>query len=318
MASMTHLQDEVRYFGYEHNLRLDNGRVELIIPTEFGPRVMRYGFVGRSNVLAEISPASQSKPTPYGDAWHIYGGHRLWVAPEHAERSYYPDNRPVRVERVERGVRVVQAVETHSGLEKSLSVELAPTGSHVVLRHRLLNRGCESLAIAPWSLSAMAPTGRAIFPHPPFVPHPDALAPARPLVLWPFTRMNDARFTWGDRFFSLQQDPRRKDAQKVGLYDPLGYMAYAIDGQLFIKRHHPKPGAHADFGCNVQTFTNELFLELETLGPIVVLAPKQQVEHDEHWFLFDDVKLGTSEAELESALAPLLAETERELEQSRS
>jgi hypothetical protein len=297
----------------EQPITLRNGLVELTVPCGFGPRISHFGFAGERNVFAEISPREQAVQTPYGDSWHIYGGHRLWYAPEHAERSYFPDNRPPRIERTPRGLRLTQDVETHSGIEKTLSVELATSSSHVVVSHQLRNCGEAAITLAPWALTAMAPGGCAFFPHPPFLPHPQALAPARALVLWPFTRMNDARFRWGERFVALQQDPTHSTPQKIGLYDPLGYMVYALGAQVFIKRHLPKPGPHADYGCNVQTFTNELFLELESLGPLVQLRPGQAVQHVEHWFLFRADTHGTDEAELERVLAPLLAQTESAL-----
>lgn len=300
-----------QYGGYARHLSVRNGALELILSTEFGPRVVYMGVPGGRNLFAEVSPHSQAKPTAYGDDWHIYGGHRLWYAPEDDARSYFPDNAPVQVEETPRGARVVQEVEPHTGLEKSLSLTLSERAAHAVVSHQLTNRGADSWELAPWALSAMAPGGVAIFPHEPFRPHPEALAPARPMVLWPFTRMSDPRWVWGDRYILLRQDPGAPEPQKVGLYDRLGYMAYALEGQLFIKCHTPRPGAHADFGCNVQTFTNELFLELESLGPLVQLAPGQSVEHIEHWFLFDGFRMPTREAELEQALAPKLAEVRR-------
>lgn len=316
---MVRLHEEVAYFGYAHNLRLENGAVELVIATEFGPRIMRYALPGGPNLFAEISPRSQAKPTSYGEDWHIYGGHRLWYAPEHPERSYYPDNRRLAVERTARGVKVSQPVESVSGLEKQLELTLAEEGCHVTVQHRLRHHGSAPLTLAPWALSAMAPTGLAIFPHVPFRPHPDVLAPARPLVLWPFTRMDDPRFLWGDRTFRLQQDPARATPQKIGCYDPCGYMAYVLGETLFVKCHEPKPGPHADFGCNVETFTNELFLELETLGPEVTLSPGEDVEHVEHWFLFERFEAGDrSERALLAGLAPHLREIERTLGRSLS
>ena len=183
---------------------------------------------------------------------------------------------------------------------------MAPRGSKVRLTHRLTNRGSAPRELAPWALSAMQPGGRACFPHVPFVPHPTALAPARPLVLWPFTRMNDPRWTWADRFFWLRQDPDLATPQKVGCYDPVGALAYSLGDQLFLKRHRPLSGPHADFGCNVQTFTNELFLELETLGPLVTLAAGASVEHVEHWALFHGVRLDEADPALESTFAALV------------
>jgi hypothetical protein len=296
----------VMYAGRDDHVRIDNGDCELVVASGYGPRVLHYGLCGGQNVFASVPAETQRKPTPYGDDWHIYGGHRLWYAPEHAVRSYYPDNRPVHVTASVDALTLTQPAETHSGLQKTITVQLAARGSHVRVRHRLDNLGHGVLGLAPWALSAMAPGGRALFPHVPFVPHPEALSPARPLVLWPFTRMSDPRFFWGDRYVSLQQDPARPDAQKIGLYDPLGYMVYALHGQLFVKCHTPRPGPHADHGCNVQTFTNELFLELETLGPWVELRPGAFVEHEEQWFLFDHVQLGEDEVETSARLAPLL------------
>lgn len=289
------------HLGYERNIRLTNGDVELIVPTEYGPRVMRYAPNGGDDVLGAVSTDAQSYETALG-VWHIHGGHRLWYAPESDPGSYHPDDAPVHAEIAGTRVTVVQAVESHSGLEKAIAVELAPRGSHVHVVHRLTNRGERAVRLAPWALTVMARGGRAILPHPPYAPHPQALAPTRPLVLWPFTRMRDPRWTWGDRLIQLRHDPHARDAQKLGAYDPQGWMAYAVGRQLFVKRHTPRPGAHADFGCNVQTFTNALILELETLGPLVDLLPGASVEHAEDWWLFDGVTLPEDEEALHAEI----------------
>jgi hypothetical protein len=168
-----------------------------------------------------------------------------------------------------------------------------------------------SWELAPWALTVMAKGGFAIFAQPEFVPHPRALAPARPLVVWPFTRMNDARWTWGDRYLFLRHDPARADAQKVGLYDTHGYLAYALDDVLFVKCHSPQPGAHADFGCNVETFTNDAILELETLGPLVRLSPGASVEHRERWYLFDGMRVTADEGSVAAALGRVLPHVTR-------
>jgi hypothetical protein len=300
----------VSYAGRPDNLRLSNDEVDLVLPTAYGPRILRYGRKDGRNLLGEIPPETQGADTPFGDRWHLYGGHRLWYAPEHATRTYFPDNAPVRVEEVGPGqVRLTQPVEPHSRIEKSIEVTLAPRGSQVTVVHRLTNHGPFAVELAPWALTVMATGGRAVFPQAPFTPHPEALAPARPLVLWPFTRMNDPRWTWGDRLFFLRQDVNRKDAQKIGFYDDQGWMAYEVDGAVFVKRHRALQGPHADFGCNVETFTNDLMLELETLGPLVSVAPEATVEHREDWWLFDGVRLGEDEAAVQAALAPLLART---------
>jgi hypothetical protein len=297
----------VSYLGRDDNVRLANDEVELVMPSAYGPRVMRYAARGGRNVLGEIAPETVAKDTPFGDRWHIHGGHRLWYAPETDPGSYFPDNRPVQVEIEGARVRLTQAVESHSGLEKSIALRLADSGSGVTLEHTLRNRGDSAVELAPWALTVMAQGGTALFPQPVFAPHPQALAPARPLVVWSFTRMTDPRWTWGDHLLCLRQDPTLETPQKVGMYDARGFMAYALGGSVFLKRHEPLPGTHADFGCNVETFSNELFLELETLGPLVRLAPGASVVHRERWNLFEGVRFGDDELENSRHLEELVA-----------
>ncbi len=307
---MPTVEKNVAHAGTDRNLRIANDEVEIVLPIGYGPRILRYARRGGPNLLGEISPEVQGNDTPFGDKWHIYGGHRLWHAPEEAVRTYWPDNAPVRVDEGPEGrVTLTQPLEPHTQIEKSIEIALAPRGSRVALVHRIVNRGPFEIELAAWALTVMAAGGRAIFPQAPFVPHPTALAPARPLVLWPFTRMDDPRWTWGDRFIQLRQDPARPAPQKIGLRDDEGWMAYELGGALFVKRHRPMPGPHADFGCNVETFTDGAMLELETLSPLVRLAPGATLEHREAWFLFEGVRLGESEASIEAALAPLLAAT---------
>lgn len=281
---------DVEAFGASTNLRIANRDAELILPTEFGPRVLSYARIGGRNVLG-VLPAHNGQPTPYGDVWHSRGGHRLWYAPEASPRSYYPDNAPVRVEIAQGEVTLTQAVESHTQLEKRIHVALASAGTRVEIRHVITNQGALDVEIAPWALTVMAPGGRALYPQPPFVPHPTALAPVRPLVQWAFTKMADARWTWGNRAIILRHDPTMRDAQKIGMYDREGWAAYLVGDELFIKYHDPVEAPHADYGCNVETFANDAVLEIETLGPLCRLVPGGSVEHRERWALFGEVRL---------------------------
>src|SRR5882724_5504614 len=44
-------------------------------------------------------------------------------------------------------------------------------------------------------------------------------------------------------------------------------------------------------GCSFETFTNNEFLEIETLGPMTKLLPGETVEHVAHWALFRNVRV---------------------------
>src|SRR4051812_17489813 len=111
-------------------LRLTNGSIDVVVPRAFGPRVLRYGFVGGSNFLAEVPDVAITGPL---GEWRPRGGHRLWVAPESLGGSYAPDDDPVGCETDEQlTARLTQTTDS-AGIEKKLRVSLAPVGSRVTL-----------------------------------------------------------------------------------------------------------------------------------------------------------------------------------------
>ncbi|HEY1959543.1 MAG TPA: hypothetical protein VGH28_28220 [Polyangiaceae bacterium] len=263
--------------------RLENGDVELAASTEFGPRVLEYRRRGGENVFGRV-PETQGVETPFG-TWHSRGGHRLWHAPEDRVRTYYPDNAPVAVRGGTHMVVLTQAVEPHTLLEKEIALELATSGTRVRVTHRIRNRGGFDVELALWAISVMRPGGCAFIAQPKYVSHDVELAPARPIVTWPFTQMDDPRFAWGARFIRLRQDPSRSEPEKIGAYDRAGFVAYASGEDLFVKRHEPQPGAHVDFGCNVELWVDSGILEAETLSPIVRIPPGGEAQHVEVWSL---------------------------------
>lgn len=301
--------EKVTYGGWPNCCRLSNKIVEAIVTTDVGPRIIRFGFIGEENEFAEFK--DQLGKTG-GEEWRIYGGHRFWHAPEAKPRTYFPDNQPVKTEWNGNTLCLIQPTEPTTGLQKELEITLAPDVAHVVVVHRLWNRGLWTVEVAPWALSVMAQGGRAILPLPAKVAHEEALLPVCPLVLWAYTDMSDPRWHWGERYIVLRQDPQISSPQKVGLGSKEGWIAYAREDHLFIKRFVYQSNAnYPDFGCSVETYTNESMLEVETLGPLTELQPGAFVEHVEHWFLFKDVTVGEDEADIERAIRPKLKETEQ-------
>jgi hypothetical protein len=275
---------KVAYKGWKNCCRISNGKIELIVTTDVGPRVIRFGFVGGQNLFKEYDAQLGQRG---GKKWRIYGGHRLWHAPEAEPRTYFPDNFPVAVEKRGSIVRFIQPVEPTTGIAKEIDIKLAGN-NRVELVHRLRNAGHWPVELAPWALSVMAPGGTAIVPLPKRGRHPKDLLPGNLLTVWLYTDMTDPRWTWGRKHILLRQDTA--PPQKLGALVPDGWAAYALNGQLFVKKFACVPGAnYADFGCNFETFTNHEMLELESLGPFAKIEPGQSVEHRETWLLFDSV-----------------------------
>lgn len=301
----------VEYRGWPNNLLLSNGDVELIATLDVGPRVIAYRLPGGFNVMKNYDAMMGGT----GEAeWQIRGGHRFWLAPEDLTRTYFPDNRPVRWEQVgPHAVKLTPPPEAEYGVQKEMFVALGDTGTKVTVRLRVTNTGTGPTDLAPWGPTVMAPGGVEVIPLPPKSPHPGHpsrakspadYAPNQELILWPYFDFTDPRWHFGSRYITLHQDAQRGPT-KIGLSNGLGWTGYLNGGTLFVKRfpyHEGQP--YPDGGCNYETFTNQEFLEMESLGPLVRLAPGAKVEHSEHWELHKDVHAFHSEEGINENVLP--------------
>ena len=84
--------EKTQYRGWPNCYRISNGEVDLVVTTDVGPRVIRYGFSGGPNVFKEFD--EQVGKSGEG-TWQARGGHRIWIAPEDPVLSYALDNSPV-------------------------------------------------------------------------------------------------------------------------------------------------------------------------------------------------------------------------------
>jgi len=273
----------VPYGGWDRCARFAIGKIEMLVTLEVGPRIIFFGMKGGPNELKEY-PDQMGRSGD--DKYHSYGGHRLWIAPEHEVRTMQPDN---------------DAVENASGgnwdafrsrpdkffMQKEIAIQLDKKRKAFKIRHRVYNRGAYDVSLAPWSITVMEEGGECLFPHAPFQPHPQRLLPVRPLVLWSYTRLDDSRFTLGPGVVRMRHDPKGSN-QKVGMPVAQGYAAYANHANLFLKRFDYQEGAHyPDMGCNFETFTRHDMLEIESLGPMQTIEGGAYVEHFETWYLID-------------------------------
>ena len=296
--------EKTAYGGWPNCYRLTNGEIEAIVTTDVGPRIMRFGFVGGQNLLKENE--DQLGKTG-GDEWRIYGGHRLWHAPEEKPRTYAPDNSPVATAIKDKVLTLMQSVEQSTGIQKTISVFMEPDTNAVTIAHTLNNENLWDVTLAPWALTVMAPGGRLILPQEPYIPHAQKLLPARPLILWHYTDMSDPRWTWGRKYIQLRQDDAVEGAQKVGVRNARGWAAYGLNGDLFVKRFPLYADEeYPDFGSNFETYTGKGMLEAESLGPLTTLSANGgTAHHTERWFLFK-CRPGETEDAIDANVLPLV------------
>jgi hypothetical protein len=284
------------YGGYEC-ARLANDQIELLVTRSAGPRILSLRFKGAENFFAEHPDAVAERPD--GRLYHFVGGHRLWHAPEHMPRTYVVDESPVTIEPLEHGLLVQQPLETETGIQKTIRVELNPNAPQITLTHTLTNQGLWPVTCAAWAITQFKTGGIAILPQ---ADAETGLLPNRSLALWPYTDMSNSNVTWGRRHILIRA--QMESPFKVGFPNPRGWLAYWNRGILFVKRAAYNPQAdYYDFGSSSECYCNDRFLELETLSPISPVEPGDSLTHREEWTLHSLESLPSGEKALESVLA---------------
>ena len=143
------------------------------------------------------------------------------------------------------------------------------------LHHVLTNEGSRSLEIAPWPITQLRLGGVAVVPLPPADEVPDR-RPNQLVVLWPYASGTDARLRIGDHRMTVTARPDKP--MKVGCLSATGIAGYLLDGLLAVLRFDPARGSvHPDLGVNLEVYADDRTIELESLGPLVRLAPGESV-----------------------------------------
>ncbi|HHW57192.1 MAG TPA: hypothetical protein GXX15_05900 [Clostridia bacterium] len=278
--------DKINFLGWENSIKLSNGIIDVVATTDIGPRIVRFGF---ENDVNEFNLDPKTIGLKGGDEYRYYGGHRLWHSPEDRKRTYIPDNDEVDWHEIENGVRLIQKPEKWVNTQKQIDIILNPDESRVRLVHRITNLGAWPIELSAWTITVLNTEGIEIIPQ----PNKDTdLLPNRQIVLWPYSKMNDKRVYWGEKYIALKQDPNNKAPFKLGINNQEGWAAYARGGHLFVKRYYPQHDAtYPDFGVSFETYTNDWMLEIETLSPFTKLQPGETVEHVEEWELYNNVNI---------------------------
>jgi hypothetical protein len=297
--------EKTEYRGWANCYRVSNGEIEVVVTSDVGPRIIRFGFVGGQNLFKEF--LDQLGRSGEGK-FQLRGGDRVWKAPEDPVATWAPDNSPVEVRVTPTGLIAREPIEPLTNLQKEIEISMAPSGTGVTVSHRITNRSLFELEFAPWALTMMAPGGTAVTGFPPRGKHPINLEATNPLVMWAYTDLSDPRWKFTKKYMMLRQDPKNSEAQKLGLFNSDTWAAYLLNKEAFVKRSNPDLNkTYPDFGCSFETFTNNDFLEIETLGPLTKVLPGHTVEQVEHWGLFHDVMLNDwTDDTLDRVLLPLV------------
>ncbi|MBQ2421236.1 MAG: hypothetical protein II284_07565, partial [Clostridia bacterium] len=176
------------YENYGRCVKISNGTVEAYVTIDVGPRVIRYAFVGGENVLFnDIARRSKRMGPDYdnyyykGAAWYLYGGHRLWITPESAPETYYPDNEEVKFEYTDNGAVFTPNAQIKNDIQMQIEIVMADSGTDTQIIHRVTNLRKENLEFSMWGITVLGRSGLEIIPQ---NNHNTALLPNRTLSIW--------------------------------------------------------------------------------------------------------------------------------------
>lgn len=288
-------------FHGEKTLVLENEHLRVEVLAAAGPRIVRLNLAGSSeNVLGEVAEAGWD--TPWGH-YRLYGGHRLWAAPENSLTSA-PDDDGLAVEERPSGLKL-ERLEPQSMLRKTIEFELASDRAAMTVRHGLRNEGETTVEQAPWAITLLPLGGTAILPQQRGPITSNEFLPNRSLTFWPYSSVSDPRLELGDELVLVHGAPAATPF-KIGYLSRTGLVAHYRNGILLQKSFDPElEGEHADMGSNAEVYCDNQLLELETLGPLSLLEPGAEAWHEERWQLKNVGTIETGQEQLATALAEL-------------
>jgi len=268
--------EKTEFLDWHEAYRLRLGPAEMVVVTEIGPRILSLSVGGGPNLLFVDREMTIGRGEGE-DAWHIYGGHRLWVSPE-TDDTYAPDNAPCEVTVEEQRLTALAPVAPQTGLRKRLMV--SARDGRFVLEHGVLNTGDTLYAGAVWALTCVDPVGVVAFPW-----GSGGTWDLKKIMYWNrwmdhASDVTSEQWQPGPDLFRVV--PTGEEG-KVGANSPEGWVALCREDATFAKARRWIPARYPDEDCSLQVYTCSAFIEIETLGPLTTFYPGTEIVHEEVW-----------------------------------
>lgn len=256
----------------------DNGIIEIGVPLEFGLRITYLSYRGSENLFFE-QPKDMTDLTT-SEGWRIYGGHRLWIAPE-SDDTYYPDNNPILYEISDNAITIIQQKDPWIMIEKSMEISF-PTDDSLQVIHKVKNINSITRTCAIWPVTSVAPGGTQIIP---LHYSESGCAPLHRISTWFYTNLGDERATYNRDSIILKHKPT-SERYKIGIGHPNGHISYSNKGVVFEKTFCVYPEKeYTDGNVSYETFMCDHMVEIESLSPLYNIKPGQCAQHTEIWTL---------------------------------
>ena len=280
---------EIEYKNFGKCLSINNGTIELIITLDIGPRVISFRMLNDENIFFEdidrelyTKHPDMDKFFGEGATWQGLGGHRLWRAPE-SYSTYYPEDEPAQYVIKNNTFKFIQNTQIYNEVQLSFTLSFVSDNS-VEFLGTIENKSNKEKTLSAWSLSMCKGPGIEILQLP---KDASGFAPRVQYSIWGFgAKNNDPRAFYGNDYFSLKMEPGNQEAYKIGLRLKPGKVLYLNNDYAFITSFDRNDDMmYPDNNVNYETYTKDLFLEVETLSPLKTLKPNESQIIKEVWTL---------------------------------
>ena len=260
-------------------LWISDGNTDLAVALDFGIRIVHLSCSGDENLFYE-QPLDCSDGFTEGE-WRLYGGHRLWLAPESYD-SYYSDNAPVRYTVCENGILFEQELDPLLKVYKRLLLNIDADGS-IRVEQQIENASDQVIEGAAWGVNTLDGGGEAEIAF--GCMDAGGFNPQRTVSLWSDTNLSDPRLCFEKDRVIARHMPLQ-DYLKIGLYCKPGKAVFWNKGQRFeLTFDSDDLELYPDNGCNFELYMCKQFMELESLGKKTRILPGQCATHTEVWRL---------------------------------
>jgi len=269
------------YQGWQNCYQIESGDCRMIASADIGPRIVHLSR-GKGENLLKLFESQIGKTG--GNDWRLYGGHRVWHAPEDPVKSYIPDNDAVEAEILSEDALYLK-VSLIPEVEKSITMRVAKNGDGFEIVNRIRNVGDEVVKTASWGITTFAPGGVGYMPISKASSRSEALCASFQINLWDYTNFSDPAFVWREDWIEFHQK-QALSKQKVGTFACNPWLAYRLGDSVVIKTYNfGKQDLSADefpdLGSNVEVYFDRDMFELEGLSPWKDLNPGESVSHTE-------------------------------------
>ena len=268
--------ENYKHFG--KCLFVENVDVKIGIPLEFGIRIIYLSYKGSENLFFEQPSDMVDLSTEWG--WRVFGGHRLWLAPE-SEKNYRVETSPINYEIKGDTVILTQGLDDWLKVYKSVEISFENTNA-VKITHKLKNADDKTRKFSVWGVSSMAGGGVEYIP---LKYRDNGYDPLNVITTWDYTSLGDERVKYERELITLTHRPIGKK-YKIGVGHPKCAPKYINKGVIFEKEYEINTDkVYPDGNVSFETFLCDHMVEIESLSPLYDVKVGETVCHTEKWIL---------------------------------